>query len=348
MLTALPFTVGHEDLVRFAVHMAEEVPESSVKVMLVTQDHEPLIAEREWAVSRFISTLNQTTYTPVYPVMVNNSHSEDPESEGFWEYWTAIFKQSGWQAGDYIVGSEPYIKTLADLMNGEPMPYDIPRDMRKVSGTMIRDNPFKYWTSISEHLRFFLQKQYVLFGAESVGKTTLARRAADTLGGTFVPEFARPYLSLKYGNESKLTTQDMKNILLGQEALEFGMSVERLDTPHIWFDTDLLSTYGYYKLHPELLGSETLDSVFSTASTYTGNKHYFVVPSNIPFEEDPQRYGGDKRESDDQFWIDILEEFEVPYTVLSSSTVAGRMEQIGRMMHPWYKDLMTFKRKFNE
>lgn len=46
---------------------------------------------------------------------------------------------------------------------------------------------------------------------------------------------------------------------------------------------------------------------------------YIVAPSNIPFEPDPLRYGGDVRELPDTYWISLLEEFSLPYVVLENS-----------------------------
>lgn len=47
---------------------------------------------------------------------------------------------------------------------------------------------------------------------------------------------------------------------------------------------------------------------------------YIVCPS-IPFEPDPLRY---ERESTDQYWINLLERFELPYAVLDRRAAGQR------------------------
>lgn len=44
---------------------------------------------------------------------------------------------------------------------------------------------------------------------------------------------------------------------------------------------------------------------------------YYILDTNIPFEEDPLRYGGSIRESETKFWIDLCREFQLPYTVVA-------------------------------
>jgi hypothetical protein len=47
--------------------------------------------------------------------------------------------------------------------------------------------------------------------------------------------------------------------------------------------------------------------------------------ANIPFEPDQLRYGGDKRETDDAFWIDLLNEFECNYRTITDSAYPLRL-----------------------
>jgi len=88
-----------------------------------------------------------------------------------------------------------------------------------------------------------------------------------------------------------------------------------VDKPFIIQDTDLLSTVGYWRhFEPGFLGRAVTDQAVSRASDL-----YIVAPSNIPFEPDPLRYGGDVRELPDTYWISLLEEFSLPYVVLENS-----------------------------
>ncbi|MEI2699203.1 MAG: hypothetical protein V9E94_13020 [Microthrixaceae bacterium] len=54
---------------------------------------------------------------------------------------------------------------------------------------------------------------------------------------------------------------------------------------------------------------------------------YILCPSDIPFEPDPLRYGGDQRESTDQYWIDLLDRFGLRYATLTSRDPVSRAEE---------------------
>jgi nicotinamide riboside kinase len=58
-----------------------------------------------------------------------------------------------------------------------------------------------------------------------------------------------------------------------------------------------------------------------------------VTKSNIPFEKDPLRYGGDKREGSDEYWIDVCEKYELPYVVLENNDPSERLRQAKRAIH---------------
>jgi len=110
----------------------------------------------------------------------------------------------------------------------------------------------------------------------------------------------------------------------GQAALQVFAHQTTVDKPFIIQDTDLFSTVGYY----ELWDGKSPDGIISDAQA-SKSDIYLITPSNIPFEVDPIRYGGDKRESDDQFWIDLAKREGLNYHVLKSATRNGRrMEAI--------------------
>ncbi len=161
-----------------------------------------------------------------------------------------------------------------------------------------------------------------VIGAESTGKTTLSRQLADTLQADWVCEFARPYLEVTDG---RVITQSMNAIWQGQLALQY---VAKQSTRHyVLHDTDLYATVGYWQLpHVEpLLGS------CPTALIHDARRQrsdlYLITLANIPFEQDRLRYGGDTRESPDQYWIDLCKRFDLPFYVIQSADQADRIAE---------------------
>jgi nicotinamide riboside kinase len=151
-----------------------------------------------------------------------------------------------------------------------------------------------------------------IFGAESTGKTTLARQLSKNLNGRFFFEYARPYLETV---KNEITVETMTDIWEGQAALQ--MASEHFSPkPFDIFDTDLFSTVGYWQFPhwQETIGS-CPENLIRDAK-FLRSDLYIMLASNIPFEEDPLRYGGDKREGSDAYWKNVLDQYDIPYVYL--------------------------------
>lgn len=314
LLTAMPPTNGHVRLVEFA----QKVTSDQVVVIVTTQPDEPMPTERFKAVSDHFEDDDQ--------VIVRNFHKEmpqDPETPGFQDLWNNILRDFGAGRGDYVVSSESYGQWLAAGIGGIFIPYDPDRDLTNVKAEWVRDDPISRFADIIPEFQNILRTDITLFGAESCGKTTLSRELSKSArlegarypGGHWFFEWARPYLEMV--GEGDVTRDQMLDIWQGQKALQdHGKSF--YDLPFCFWDTDLFSTIGYWALPhwterfgpvPEGLVADAL-----------GRKSdlYIICPSNIPFEEDPIRYGGNVRESGDKYWVDLCKQYELNYVVLKS------------------------------
>ena len=58
----------------------------------------------------------------------------------------------------------------------------------------------------------------------------------------------------------------------------------------------------------------------------------------IPFEQDPLRYGGDVRESKTQFWVDLLEEFGCNYYVVTATLQRHQQMEVARKLIQFFDD----------
>lgn len=158
-----------------------------------------------------------------------------------------------------------------------------------------------------------------IFGAESTGKTTLSRELATVLGAQWLYEFARPYLEL---TSAPITPSSMTAIWHGQQVLQ------TMREGHVIVqDTDLFSTVGYWQFphwHP-VLGD--CPAALIRDAKHLQSDLYLITPSNIPFEHDPLRYGGDAREGTDDYWVAVCEKYQLPYVVLNSSDPSARVTE---------------------
>ena len=340
LMTAMPVTTGHEALIKFADRFSAHRNELTV-VVLCTQPGEPYIRERQKAIQTILNRL-PTAQLRVIPDEIE----QNPGASGFWDLWRGILGDFGFKPGDGIIASDEYGKRLAQELGGKFYPYDLKREIVSSKATAVRHSYTWNYDMVADSFKPFLQRRVVVFGAESTGKTTLTRAIYSEYGprmSTPLVEWARPYLEMK--DNPEIEPGDMDAIYAGQRALQW----QALDAgkPLIIQDTDTLSTLGYTKLHPEW-NSE--DYEHEWAGVYPADLYLFL-PSTIPFEKDPLRYGGDVREGSDEFWLNILKEEEVDYKVIESTTVKDRKKEavahIDNLLDR-VEDSIAFKRAWND
>lgn len=333
LMTAMPPTKGHGHLIRWAKeYLSAHSPKTwnVLYVLVGTQPSEPMPYERYTAIDKFCQSLRRGDETT--EVKAVHFHKEvqqqpkGPDDHKFWEDWKQNIKETVYQStsithdrrihDSIIFSSEDYGAKLAEVLGCQHVPVDPNRELVDVKATKIRNDFWGYSDDLLPEFLPYVQKTFTIFGAESTGKTTLAKiMGKSTRQCQFVHEWARPYL--EYLPSPETTNERMEVIINGQYAAQ--MSAKTTGKLLIVQDTDLLSTIGYYRIYCEwyenLSGYKKCIELFRK----TKSDHYFVLPSDIPFEKDPLRYGGDKRESTDEFWINLLKEFECEYTVTRGS-----------------------------
>jgi len=327
LMTALPPTLGHLHLIQFSEALAPTT------VIVSTQPDEPYPFDR-------YNSIRDSVSDNVEVVWFNETIEQNAEAPGFWDMWRKIMTDRGFKAGDYIVASEPYGMRLAQELGGVFMPYDMNRDIAPIKATGVRNDTFNNWHLMIPNFRRLFVQTVTFFGAESTGKTTLSKEIAKRLDCIWMPEWARPYLETV---STEITTESMTAIWKGQEALQ-QHALNFHETPFIIQDTDLFSTVGNWDFWDMNTPQELVDSACLNKSDL-----YLITQSNIPFEQDPIRYGGDKRESDDKYWIDLCERYDLNYQVIESVRLGPRIEEAHMRMVFHFEDKVNLKydRKFN-
>lgn len=317
-MTAMPPTTGHLQLVEFASRIAR-----NVTIIVSTQPDEPYASERYQAVRLAAFRLGLPDV-----IWHNEPIEQDPTTPGFREMWAEIYRGYGCGPGDYVVASETYGAWLAEMTGATFFPYDIDRTINPIKATMVRNDFRTLWDDIIPEFQQCLTTTVTIFGSESTGKTTLTRELGDVWcrhESKWVFEYARPYLE---NTSTEITIESMTAIWKGQRALQ----MQEFGVPVIVQDTDLFSTVGYWNIPhwADTLGCAP-DALVADAIVLKSDL-YIITRSDIPFEEDPLRYGGDHRETDDQYWIDLCKQHGLPYVVLKSSDLAGRIEEANALI----------------
>lgn len=332
LMTAMPPTKGHLALIEFASNYIATYSSDrscgAVFVIVCTRDCEPLDGfGRYCAIS--------TACKDMENVVVLRSNGDIPqnpdEHPDFWNIWKNRINSvlnglyDPFESGDIVFASEMYGEPLAEVMDMQFIPYDVGRTITNTKATRIRGNVLANFDDIIPEYHRYLRQTVTIFGAESCGKSTITNELGSQLYGrsqkmcTIVPEWARLYLETVGPTVDKKV---MKRIMRGQYAVQIGARV-RARTPFIIQDTDLLSTIGYYRI----MGIKVPDLILELFEETKSNL-YIVMNSNIPFEPDPLRYGGDKRESTDQFWIDLLNEFKCNYHVVTNTDSNRQYQEV--------------------
>jgi len=340
VMTALPPTEGHLGLIRFAGDFVRRCDGELLVLMCVLPDEPPGRAEHRDALWSALSRAERSKVRIEIQFSNDPQGPKGPDDDEFWAHWVqTVTRQTSGRAPTHVFSSEGYGPRLAAALGAQHVPYDAARSGTMVSGTMVRRHLVQQFPRIVRPLRDSLRRRIVIFGQESTGKTTLARILAIRTGSAWCPEWARPYLEALPTPE--ITQERMLDIVRGQYAAEDTTLAASRDVgcPFLFQDTDLMSTLGY-QLHwcrgrsksrdirPGYVSSwgdssgaeRDLNEVWQEIQdVYTPPDLYIVMSDRAAFVPDPLRYGGDRRETDRQFWIDLLEERDLPHYVMEKA-----------------------------
>lgn len=144
-----------------------------------------------------------------------------------------------------------------------------------------------------------------LIGPECTGKTALAEALSRALGRPWVREFAREYVLLQ---RRALTAADVEPIARGQVAAEDAVP------PPVILDTDLLSTVVYARHY-----YGACPAWIEEAAGQRRADHYLLCDTDVLWEPDDVRGGGDDREEQFDAFRSALDEYDVRWTIVSGA-----------------------------
>jgi HTH-type transcriptional regulator, transcriptional repressor of NAD biosynthesis genes len=214
-------------------------------------------------------------------VHLRDENPQDPsEHPEFWSIWRESLLRVLPARPEVVVSSEAYGRRLAEVLGARSIVVDPERVAVPINGTAIRHDPFGNWRYLPRPVRAHFVKRVSVFGPESTGKSTLARRLAAHFGTHWVPEYARAHLEAHGG---KIEAADIDVIARGQLACEDALA---LDAERVLFcDTDVLLT----QVWSETLFGSTPAWVSEAART---RRYHLTLlcDVDVPFVTDSVRY----------------------------------------------------------
>ncbi len=116
------------------------------------------------------------------------------------EQWARFTMEYLGRAPDVVFSSEDYGPRFAAFMGCRHVMVDRDRATFPISGTAVRASPLENLQWVEPCVRAYFVRRVVLIGAESTGKTTLARMLAERYETVWVPEYGREYWESKIGD----------------------------------------------------------------------------------------------------------------------------------------------------
>jgi HTH-type transcriptional regulator, transcriptional repressor of NAD biosynthesis genes len=203
----LPYHAGHAHLIRSA---RARVDALTVLICSIARESIPGGARYQWV---------RSSHPDCRVIHVSEEVPQAPEDDpAFWPIWTDLIRCYAGGDVDIVFTSESYGDELAARIGARHVCVDAARRTVPVSGTAIRNDPMGHWQYIPEVVRPYFVRRVAILGAESVGKTTLARQLAERFDTTWVSEYGRAYCEGL--DASRLELPDFEAIAWGQATWE--------------------------------------------------------------------------------------------------------------------------------
>jgi HTH-type transcriptional repressor of NAD biosynthesis genes len=261
-----------------------------------------------------------------------------------WERWLELFHSGIWPLAVsnpitemyWYVGDEEYFSGLTErgyrctLLN---------RSKSTISGTLIRNNPIKYWSKITAPFRREFTKKILVTGTASEGKTTLVQDVGRYFNAPYGEEWARGYMSERCLTDRTLRVEDFFNFLSGQQ-----QHINRLiDSPanngFIISDTDAIVTQmyaEYYAKDPRFSINENDYKVISSfVDQYAKQTRWdkvFVIAPHGKFVDDHTRFMGH---------ADIKSRNELYNILLRSLEKYGLLDKVTILNGSYYENFIA-------
>lgn len=324
----MPLHKGHIGLINFACENAEMV---LVCVLAHRKECIPLDRRVNWVKDSMFAGVVSACGLMYDADVLNSSSNSDIESSIAWaEYLKNQLED--FESIDVVVGSELYVKFIAEYLGIQYLIYDDKRLQINISATTIKNDVIKNWDYLAPSVKRTYAKHICICGSESTGKTTVCNtieRECEYV--TVIPEIGRCIV----GKSELCSIKQLCEIFeIHYKLLE--VVVNDPPTPFVLWDTDNLTTLSYVRF----LFPDADDSTLTKQRPLLLADKYFFFESNIKFVDDNTRLNEEAAQA-------LRNNHIITYQqagVLLEQVTNDRLEKVKQYL---YDELETLKNIFN-
>ncbi len=265
---------------------------------------------------------------PGVEVRVIEDIGKDDDSKAWAEYTIQLLGR----APDVVFTSEAYGDPWAHYMGCAHVLVDMARAKVDISATLVRKNPYEYWEFLHTVVRSYFTKRICLVGAESTGKTTLAKALAQNYQTPWVPEFGRLYSEGRLWVPAIWEDGEFEYIAGVQNAMEDRLAL--VANKIMFCDTNAFAT----TIWQERYLTRMTDGVRNLTKDRRYDL-YILTDIDVPYEQDGTRENEHLRPGMHQRFIEELEKQDVPYILLSGD-LQHRLDNVIKICDEMLEDFV--------
>lgn len=229
---------------------------------------------------------------------------DESMSESNWDIWLEAVEK---QIPDYLLDSlftwyvaeEEYEAAILRMHHRWSIIDEVKlfEKENQVSGTLIRQNPIKYWKKIAKPFRPYFSTNILITGTASEGKSTLTRDIATYFGIPYSEEYGRSYMEFYGKTDVDLTINDFQEFLIEQRRDTKAKIESDGNEGIVISDTDNLVTLMYAAAYADDDAIDLTDDDFDSLLVLAKNlkrgiiwDKIFLLPPKNDFVDDGTRY----------------------------------------------------------
>jgi HTH-type transcriptional regulator, transcriptional repressor of NAD biosynthesis genes len=294
----MPLHAGHVALINFARTRCDELI-----VSMSYTEGDPISYEKRWD---WLSEAFRHDRA-ILPRLIRDDFDQPelqlPERTKLWaEKISKVYPSI-----DIVVSSEEYGEPFAKHLGASHVEFDRARVKFPISASWVRKHPFRYWNFIPDVVRPFFVKRICFYGAESTGKSTMAKKMAEKYNTVFVPEVAREMLV-----NNDFSIED--TVKIGHAHYQRIVDAQKVANKILFCDTDVLTTQVYSERYLKAI----VQDLFEIEKKMQYDK-YFLFDIDVPWVSDGLRDLGNEREKMHAMFKNALVTRSIAFTEVRGS-----------------------------